>query len=83
MREQISRPLANIEKRGFADRLRLGWIADIEIVGLILKLGIKCFGHMDHLFKPTHCRPQILPLNINRGIVLEQFILARSKVGED
>ena len=38
---------------------------------------------MDHLFQTPHCRPQALPLGRNRGVVFQQFVLARCEPRQD
>src|SRR3546814_21070092 len=38
---------------------------------------------MDHLFQTAHRGPAILPLHINGGIVLDQFVLAAGEAGDN
>ncbi len=38
---------------------------------------------MDHLLEPAHGGPKLLTLDINRGIILEQLILARGQAPQN
>ena len=81
--QQILRALAHIEQRAFLDRFRFGRIGQFEFDRLFLKLCVELLRHHDHLFEPAHRRPQILPFDINRRIVHQQFVFAVAQPGQN
>ena len=81
--EQVGGPLAGIEQRGLADRLGLGRLGRVELVGLVLKVAVERLGDVDHLLKLVHRLPQAGALGVDRGIVHEQLVLAIGKTIED
>src|SRR3546814_1819325 len=69
---QILRALAGIEQRCLADRLGLGGVGMIEVIGLVLELLVHRLRQHDHLFEPPHRGPQIGALGVDRGIRSEE-----------
>ena len=77
--QQIRRALARVEQGRLADRLRLCGLRGVQLVGLLLELGIERLRNMDHLLELAHRLPHLGALGVDRGIVLEQLILARGQ----
>ena len=83
LRQQILRTLAHIEQRAFLYRARLGGVGQFKLSSFFFQFRIQLLGHDNHLFQLAHGNPQILPLNVDRGIVHQQLILAIAKTGQN
>ena len=83
LRQQILRTLAHIEQRAFLYRARLGGVGQFQLSGFFFQFRVQLLGHDNHLFQLAHGNPQILPLNVDRGIVHQQLILAIAKTREN
>ena len=72
-----------VEQRGFADRLGLGRLGRVELVGLVFQLFVQALRDVDHLLELVHRLPQAGTLGVDRRIVHQQLVLAVGEAGEN
>src|SRR6185436_15321999 len=63
--QQVGGALAGVEQSRLADRLGLGRLGRVELVGLVLELLVEALGDVDHLLELVHRLPQAGALGVD------------------